>query len=703
MLVFTNYHATDDLAVLLPRANWSTPPKLTTEFPFTDIERAILGNETRRCYGLTEKHTLEVTSTIIFNDFDATALRQGLNRLKDELVGVPIWTDFLRTTSALTTTGTSVNFSGAPPPRAGARWLFVSADGESFELVTVTVVGLTSLTFAARTGSAWPAGSYIYPMLFGRFQDRPNIEAIGPSSINAPMTIVEDSDITEKISPTSAGSIDIATVGSHIADFSHYLLWTLPPVAEPRWIDTDEADILYAQLGFSRQEQSYAQQNWNRRGLEMEFDCLSRAQIAHIENFFAGRLGPVRHFFIPTFRNDLKLAADITAGAGTFTIAPSRYEDAAYDDPPGNAFLAFVDSTGVYPQRITSVASTTLTTESAIGENHKAATTRTCFLMLARFAGTKLEWEYITPSRARVKIKFLELPDEYVAPVTDSTPQAYLFDFTETLPNTTVNRYRFTNCDSQLVFASNTYLVAPFSLGERDVGLELDDKSELKSWGLFSGSPLNRFLPYNLNASLMCTVTRVNAQSPNDGSARVLFYGQVTVIAVDGREWTATLRDPVAVLLDRNYPRPLYQTQDNVDVYQQPTSIDPNDFKSTGAIATLSVGGNSMQITVTGVGGEATDWFSSGWLQTGTGGNQELRSILKNTLASGIQTLTLDRPLIFAIVGQSIDLFAGYDGSREQRDTKFSDNVGFEGMPFMPDTNPSIAAADIKTPSGGKK
>ena len=77
--------------------------------------------------------------------------------------------------------------------------------------------------------------------------------------------------------------------------------------------------------------------------------------------------------------------------------------------------------------------------------------------------------------------------------------------------------------------------------------------------------------------------------------------------------------------------------------------------------------------------------------------------ILANTLATGMQTVTIDRPLVNAVVGQAIDLFAGYDGSREQRDTKFGDNEGFEGMPFMPTTNPSIVAADIKTPTGGKK
>jgi hypothetical protein len=695
MIIFTNYHGVDDLALCLAPANWRTPPKLTAEFPFTDIERAILGNETRRSFGLTKKHGLEY-SPIFLNDFDSTAFRLGLNRLKTELVGVPLWIDLCVTHATLFSAGTSLVLNNLPA-RYGSHWILLAADGFTFEIVTVTAVNESTLTLtlAARTGPIWSFGSRIYPLLFGKFAERPQLESITPSVVEGGLRFIEDSDITEKI---SARSIGIDIVGSHIFAFTAYKLWTMQPCSEPRWIDTTEADILYEQLGFGRQDQAYPQQNWNRRGLEVEFDCRTRDEIAYVENCFNSRVGPVRPFFIPTWRNDLKLAADVAATDDTIEIEESRYEDAAYDDHPGSAFIALIDADGsVYPQRVTEVDLTTLTLESPVGEAHPKATTRISFLMLARFAQTTLEWEYISPARARVKIKFLELPDEYTDPQPDTDTWAYLFDFEETLPNATVIESRYTSYEDQIVFAGHTYLVAPLSLGERNVGLTLDDSCELKSWRKFEGMPLNRFLPYIFNAPLICTVTRVNAIAPNDGSARVLFVGQVTGITADAPEWTATLRDPIAVLLDAQYPRPLYQTQDNYDVYSAPTTIDPDDFKTTGVI------NNVANVTII-TSDLPNDWFAGGWIQTGLGANQEIRFVLSSIrTASNIQTLILDRPLITAIVGQDIDMFAGYDGSREQRDTKFSDNIGFGGMPFIPDTNPSIRAADIVTPTGGKK
>jgi hypothetical protein len=703
MLIFTNYlGGTDNLVVCLGQANWATNPALTGEFPFADISRALLGNEDRRPFGLTKKHGSEY-SPIFLNEFDSTAFRQGLNRLKNEQVAVPLWTDVCLTTGALTTTGTSLTID-QQPARYGAHWILVAPDNFTFEIVEVTLLSGTTLTLAARTGSAWAAGAKIYPILFGKFNPRPTLESITPSTVKGGLQFIEDSAITEKIIPVPS-TMSIQVVGSHIPDFSTSKLWTLQPVSEPTWMDTSDADILYAQLGLGRQEQSYPQQSWNRRGLEMEFYCRSRDEIRYVESFFSGRLGPCRSFFIPTFRNDLKLAANITSGATTFPIAESRYEDAAYDDPPGNAFLALVDPTGVYPQRITAVdgLTHTITPQVAVGENHTAATTRISFLMLCRFATTKLEWNYITPSRARIKIQFLELPDEYVDPQPDEPTEAYLFDFEESLPNGTTNRWRFTNYEDQIVFSSNTYLIGPYNMSERDVGLSIDDSCDLNSWGLFAGNPLNRFLPYTLNASLILTITRVTATAPDDGNARVLFVGKVVSISTKGAEWTAHLRDPVARAMDLQYPKWLFQTQDNAaSPLLPPTTLDPADFAEAGTISALSVGGNEMMITVSGPT-DATDWFSQGWCIIGTGATAEVRFIQKSTLASGIQTFTIDRPLVFAIVGTGVVAYLGYDGSREMRDTKFGDPDGFLGHPFIPDTSPNTDTSDIKTPSVAKK
>jgi hypothetical protein len=229
-LIFTNYHGTDDLALCLAPPNWRTAPRATAEFPFIDIQRALLGNETRRSFGLTKKHGLQY-SPIFLNTFDSTALRLGLNRLKAELVGVPLWTDICLTTASLGSVGTSVAIKDAPA-RYGAHWIFIDPDGFTFEIVTVTAFTTTTLTLAARTGRTWPAGSTIYPLLFGRFSERPQLESITPTFVQGGLDIIENSDVTEQI---NARASSIAIVGSHIILFTTYKLWTLVPAFERIW------------------------------------------------------------------------------------------------------------------------------------------------------------------------------------------------------------------------------------------------------------------------------------------------------------------------------------------------------------------------------------------------------------------------------------------------------------------------------------
>ncbi len=312
--------------------------------------------------------------------------------------------------------------------------------------------------------------------------------------------------------------------------------------------------------------------------------------MALVEYFFNDRGGTTKSFFMPTWRGDLRLAADIASGATTFEIEPSRYEIASYDEQPWNAFLCLVDDTGVYPQRIVEVNTTTIKPQVALGKGFTAATTQVCFLQLVRFAEPTLKWEYTSDGLARVKLKVIEVPDEYlVANPVLLSPPAYLFQFTEKTP--TPNNWRFTNYETSLTYGGKTYSPAPFSFERYKAASDLSDELALKSWGGdFTGNPLNQFLPFTLNATMSLTITRVNADNPDDGKARILFYGDVMGLDTTGTDWRAAVKF-FGRRLDQKFPRFLYQTQDNYTQFSPPTQLSATAFKTTGLITNLAYGG----------------------------------------------------------------------------------------------------------------
>jgi hypothetical protein len=690
------------LALFAGRPNYAQQPvKEELTLP-TGVTRAILGSESRRAYATANRYTQDYHYDAR-DAVDSTDVRKWLERLKTELVAVPMWSDQVTLSTSYSIGATLLNKTALMPTRFASEWIILSDDESTFEIVVIGVVGPTQISVPLGTTKAWPAGTRMYPLLFGRLKERPQFTSETDQHLSGSLVFKESSAYSRKLTPFVVAA---NLVGSHISGFSLYKLWTV----QPNWVkilDTTEADILIKSIGFGRVDSQYAQQNWNRRILELEFLCDRREdnKKTAIEYFFNERKGSTLPFFIPTFRGDLELAADVTAGATTFTIKASRYLDAAFDDPPGNAFIAFVDRNGVYPQRVTSVNATTgvITVESPIGENHPVVGTKISFLMLVRLAESKISWSNETDAVASCRLRYIEQPSEYLTPAPDNKTTAFLYLFNETLPNGTDNIWRYTSYEDALSYAGNTYTPAPISHGRPHYELNLkNSKCDFSTWGGsdFVGNPLANFLPYTLIAKLLLTITRINRDSPNDGSARLIFKGEVGSPKMKGVEWQATIRDAASTVLKQKFPRKLMQQGDNYMTYSRPTGLSQADWKET--LLLTSDPTDNQVITVSG-STEVDDWFSGGWIQTGAGANFELRWILSSSVSGSVQTLTIDRPLIFATIGQFIDVYAGYDGTFEQCVDKFGNRDGYGGYPYMPLDNPNFPDQKIETPTGGKK
>ena len=243
------------LALILAQPNRKTRPRLTATLPFTDVAKAISARESRRNFGRSSRYTLEYTPWFK-NAPLATEFRIGLTRLKDETVAVPLWDDAIKVTSAIAIGDTVINKT-LNPVRSGAEWIILSADLATYEIVVVDSINDSQITLHSGAANNWPAGTLLYPLLFGKLAERPSLDSRTPQKVEGALKIIEDSSFARKLNPF-AGSIP--TVGAGIPAFSTMPLWDIAP-AWSQVLDTTEADILYQMIGFGRQEQKYVYLN----------------------------------------------------------------------------------------------------------------------------------------------------------------------------------------------------------------------------------------------------------------------------------------------------------------------------------------------------------------------------------------------------------------------------------------------------------
>jgi len=690
------------IALILAQPNRKTRPVLTATMPFTDVAEALSKRQSRRNFGRSSRYRLEYTPWFK-NAQLAKEFRIGLTRLKDETVAVPLWDDWVKLPAGCAIAATSLPKASDNPVRFGSEWIILSPDLVTYEIVVVNSVNSDTIELNAGTTLAWPSGTLMYPLLFGRFAERPTLESVTPQKVLGALKIQEDSSFARKLNPYAGA---IPTVGAGVPAFSTMPLWDIQP-AWSQVLDTTEVDILYTQIGFGRPEQKYVYQQANRRGLEMEFVCKSRAAIAAVERLFVDRRGPVKPFMIPTFRQDLEITQDLPIAGATnhITIASSEYSNPARPVHPGDPYVALCEpgDGNVDPQKITNVAGGTLTTAVAVSRAHWKSKTRLSELLLVCLASPQLSWENITPTRARCRLKFIERPDEYVTPNPDLPEPAFLFEWSEMMPTPLISR--FTSYENSISYGGQTFTPAPFSHGSIKSGIKLDrEEVPVTSWGAnFAANPLAKFFPYALEGELWLKIIEVNAAAPDDGTAQNLFYGVVSKPDFSGVDWKAVVR-AFGNFFERNVPRLILRKTSSVPIYSPQSGVNKAAFRTTGPIAAMNAADASVDVTTSTT--PPANYFGGGGLfETGTGTNWEERTILYSVAITGGQRLTLNRALRKAVVAQAANLYPGWNGSVDTLAATFGDAavLNLRAFPYVPLKNPSANIGEVAQASGGKK
>lgn len=693
----------EPLALILVPPDWGQPVELVPDLStLVEIETSPSALESSRAFGRSARYTFTFTGALR-DARECTDFRLGMRRLKSELTALPLWTDQVELRTAAAAGATTLAFVPEfPPARWGREWVIVSRDGSAYEIVVVTAVDAVAgtLTLAGPgTVNAWPVDAVAAPLLFGRFPPdrRPQLPADTDESADLPITLPEDSDFSRRINPAPS---TLVAVGAEVPRFTGTKLWTVRPSFE-RPLDETEVDLLLANLGFGREQAVYEYPQPARAGLRMDFTMLSRAQIAWVESMLVAMRGTVRRFLLPSFRGDLRLAANVTAGVNNFQIEPSRYSDPAYADThPGAPYLALIDPQNIRPAQATGVAGTTVTLAANVAQAATAAATIVSQLLFVRLAEAKLKWSYTGGAGdADTSVQFLERSEEYNQPRAILPEDVWLYRITEQVPDAP-QVARFTSYEAAFTTSEGeTFTPAHMSHGSIKTSLKLDkEELTLKTFD-FPGNPIKKSLPFALEAPLLLEVLRADALDPAT-PPKPKFSGEL-----QKPEWDAKNITVKALALGRRlelkFPNFLVQRPCNYTLYTPLPACGVVEADWTRGAVVQSIFPGATQIVVAVTDGFAADKYPGGILKLVGDGGLQRRSILDAAAAGdGALLLTLGRP-VNASEGNGCTVAPGCDQSPDR--CKFFENYAhYGGVPFAPDHNIAIDAAPADQNQGGK-
>src|SRR5215831_3445143 len=373
------------VGLLFAPPNWDTEVKVSLTLPTDVAKQPITFAESRRNFAQSARYKMAWRSYLA-NAADATELRIFLTRVRGEPILAPLWTDVCETTAA-TIVGATTFTTFDRPVRSGSYWLVAAPDFSAWEIVTVTgsggVAGAWTFSISPGAVNAWPAGTYLFPLILGYLDERPQPEAVTDEALETDFTIRESSSYGYRVTTTA---VTLSTVGSNIPAFSSLLKWDVPPNFSRPLDWTEVPDVIFERVGFLREDQKRAYDHRTPRGQELEFYQADRDSLSEIESFWRTSLATTLRFCVPTYRGDLRMLADTPGGGTLIQCEKSFFSDPSREIQPGDPFVCLIDAaSNVTPYQVstTDLANETDLTATVTVAAFPAATTIVSHLLLA--------------------------------------------------------------------------------------------------------------------------------------------------------------------------------------------------------------------------------------------------------------------------------------------------------------------------------
>jgi len=279
-----------------------------------------------------------------------------------------------------------------------------------------------SIVFSDDLGATWPVGTIVRPALVGRLAA--SVRGSHPTSD------VVQSSILFSVDPGS-DVFDPAGPGYDLLDGREVLArkpnWSASPESTFEW-GPENVDYDYGRIATY---QPIAFPTLLRRATYLEQD---RAGEGYLTAFFVRQRGQRGEFLMPTWMNDLPLAAALIDGESTLTVLGTETVDEFADDPIYRALMVYMnDGRRIYREIESIVAdsgnSVITLTSPWLGDYALSEIAVVCWMPVFRFATDQLTMQHLVEGAAQTQLTMRSL--EYLdaeSPITghDGAAQSVL-------------------------------------------------------------------------------------------------------------------------------------------------------------------------------------------------------------------------------------------------------------------------------------
>jgi len=276
-------------------------------------------------------------------------------------LGLPLWHEQVRLASAVSPGGTTYPTSGAADVdfRVGglAAVFALQPDGEvnphEFDVLNLTAVSDILLTAASGSQYGYTAGSLLVPVRQVRV-------AGTPGGRRYPVVLEEQAIEFEAVendagAPAGSTAWNPATYnGRPLLDECNVMSGTTPEQLDRRIFVVDNSTGVVTQSS-----------PWDRgkRSSQKGFSARTRAQVRQLKAILRYLRGRQRAFYLPTFAEDLTVAATLSIGTSTVDVVHVSYARFARQRDPKRVFrITFTDGTSLV-RAVTASEATSTTVE----------------------------------------------------------------------------------------------------------------------------------------------------------------------------------------------------------------------------------------------------------------------------------------------------------------------------------------------------
>lgn len=389
---------------LLAKPNWASPVLYRRKWQ-TCILPSINGEEQRSSLLTWPRRTLAYTA--LSSGFTESALiLRKLYRSLHLVWGVPFWQD--RTTlTAQAVSGQKILQVRSTENRnfeEGGTCIVLDPNNlASYEAGVVDTFGAASITLEVNLSSTWPAGREVYPVLKARIKSGQSWDPIASRMGQVEIEAFEEYD---------SGVTWVIGASPYSDYLGHPLFDRLPHSAnrEMKFIRP------YDRLSFIGE--TYSMTDVQEAVLNLSTSHLSdsKAEIQKILDLFDSQKGRWGSFWVPTWREDVRITAPFGAGDSTLTV--ENVEFASYwlnKDVGAYITILWPDGDRAVARVLAAPTTTSITLDAAIGKACSEGERRRLlcsFLLFCRFDHDEIKITYHTDSVAETTLSFQSLLGE---------------------------------------------------------------------------------------------------------------------------------------------------------------------------------------------------------------------------------------------------------------------------------------------------